>query len=392
MRIRAAAISSAIVLLVALSWSGHGVRGLDSGDRIDDTTFWRLFVDFSEPTGFFQSDNLVSNERTFPLILPDIVKRQSAASAYIGVGPEQNFTYIAALKPRIAFVVDIRRQNAMLHLLYKAVFEMSENRAKFLSRLFSRKPPRGLGRSAEVGELFRAFSVAAPEPERFADNLEEVRKRLVKTHRFRLGDDDLKGLRYVYTAFFEAGPDIQYTTGSGRRARPFPSLSELMTATDEAGIARSFLASEESYQSVREMQQRNLVIPIVGNFAGPKALKSVAGYVTARGLNVAVFYTSNVEMYLFRGDEWRDFYGNLTEMPADAGSVLVRSVFGRFGGGFFRFGGFPPPGVAGAGPISPSPTRLGTLQLDPMKDLVSRFRRGEISSYADVATRTEGSR
>jgi hypothetical protein len=37
---------------------------------------------------------------------------------YVGVGPYQNFTYISALDPDIAFVVDIRRKNLLHHLLY----------------------------------------------------------------------------------------------------------------------------------------------------------------------------------------------------------------------------------------------------------------------------------
>ena len=59
----------------------------------------------------------------------------------MGVGPEQNLTYVAAFRPRIAFVVDIRRQNLLHHLWYKAVFELSPTRAEFLSRLFARALP-----------------------------------------------------------------------------------------------------------------------------------------------------------------------------------------------------------------------------------------------------------
>jgi hypothetical protein len=33
--------------------------------RLADREFWRLIEEFSEPNGFFRSDNLVSNEDTF---------------------------------------------------------------------------------------------------------------------------------------------------------------------------------------------------------------------------------------------------------------------------------------------------------------------------------------
>src|SRR4030081_3594742 len=109
--------------------------------RLDDRTFWTLVTEFSEPSGFFRSDNLVSNEMVFQHVIPALQQTVAPVSAYVGVGPDQNFTYIAALKPRIAFIVDIRRQNLLLHLMYKALIEMSPTLEAFLSRLFSRPIP-----------------------------------------------------------------------------------------------------------------------------------------------------------------------------------------------------------------------------------------------------------
>ena len=109
--------------------------------RLDDRTFWTLVTEFSEPNGFFRSDNLVSNETVFQEVIPVLQKTLMPASAYVGVGPDQNFTYIAALKPRIAFIVDIRRQNMLLHLMYKALIEESPTRVEFMSKLFSRPVP-----------------------------------------------------------------------------------------------------------------------------------------------------------------------------------------------------------------------------------------------------------
>jgi hypothetical protein len=43
------------------------------------------------------------------------------------------------VKPKIAFIVDIRRQNLIEHLMYKALFELSADRAEFISRLLSRR-------------------------------------------------------------------------------------------------------------------------------------------------------------------------------------------------------------------------------------------------------------
>ena len=92
--------------------------------RLTDEEFWALSQDSSEPNGQFQSDNLVSNEQYLQYVVPDLVKRVPAGGVYLGVGPEQNFTYIAAIKPKMVFITDIRRGNLCMHLMYKAIFEI----------------------------------------------------------------------------------------------------------------------------------------------------------------------------------------------------------------------------------------------------------------------------
>src|SRR5262245_3287530 len=93
--------------------------------RLTDAEFWKLSEDFSEPNGYFRSDNLLSNELTYPWIMADLLKRSGQGGVYLGVGPEQNFNYIALLKPKMVFITDIRRGNLHTQLMYKALFELS---------------------------------------------------------------------------------------------------------------------------------------------------------------------------------------------------------------------------------------------------------------------------
>src|SRR5262245_44635837 len=120
-------------LFFGIAWSAE-----DLPPQLSDEAFWKLVTDFSEPGGSFPSDNFVSNERSFQHILPELKARVKPGGVYLGVGPEQNFTYIVALRPRIAFIFDIRRQNMIQMLMYKALLETSADRREFLSRLFSR--------------------------------------------------------------------------------------------------------------------------------------------------------------------------------------------------------------------------------------------------------------
>jgi hypothetical protein len=85
---------------------------------LTDEEFWNMITTFSEPDGYFPSDNLLSNESGYQRVIPTLLKTLKPGGVYIGVGPEQNFTYIVALQPKMAFIVDIRRQNMLEHLFY----------------------------------------------------------------------------------------------------------------------------------------------------------------------------------------------------------------------------------------------------------------------------------
>src|SRR5215471_12528776 len=125
--------------------------------RISDADFWKLTQDLSEPNGSFRSDNLLSNEMVFSRVLPELVSKAKPEGVYMGVGPEQNFTYMAAIKPKIAFIVDVRRGNLQLQLMYKALFELSADRAEFVSRLFTKPRPAGLSATSTAIELMNAY-------------------------------------------------------------------------------------------------------------------------------------------------------------------------------------------------------------------------------------------
>src|SRR5262245_59034584 len=252
-------------LLAFFLFLGIGRSAQELPFRLTDQEFWKLVNDFSEPGGNFLSDNFVSNERLFQHALTELKRDREAAGAYLGVGPEQNFTYIVALQPRIAFIFDIRRQNMIQHLMYKALFELSADRAEFLSRLFSRARPDNLDAGGNIMDLFAAFADVPPDTELFRANLRAMKDVLIKDHGFALTMEDESSLEYVFSAFFIGGPNLAYS----RTFPPgvMPSFAELMTEADERGEQRSFLATAETYETMRQFEMNNLLIPVVGDFA-----------------------------------------------------------------------------------------------------------------------------
>ena len=300
-------------------------------DRLHDRDFWNLVSKMSEPDGYFRSDNLLSNEIAFPHVIPDLIRAAKPGRVYLGVGPEQNFNYIAALKPQMAFIIDIRRGNLDLHLMYKALFELSADRADFVSRLFSKKRPDGLGRRSTPQEIFSAYSGVEKSEALYNKTLKDIQDHLAR-HRFALSTADLPGIEYVYHAFYTYGPDMQYASSQGGYPGTQPTYADLMIATDGDGQTRSYLATEENFLFVKQLERKNLLVPLVGNFGGPKTVREVGQYLTEHGATVSAFYLSNVEQFL--GGGRTDFCRSVATMPLDETSTFIRAVRGgRYGNG-----------------------------------------------------------
>lgn len=337
--------------------------------RLSDSSFWRLVTDFSEPGGFFRSDNFVSNETSFQYVIPELQRSTRQGGVYLGVAPDQNFTYLVALKPRIAFIVDIRRQNMIHHLMYKAMIEMAPDRAGFMSLLFARARPKGLDTDATAEVLFSAFGAEPADTLLFTKNLATVTEWLTKHHGFTLSAADLQSLDYVYRAFVTAGPDITYAfpNGGGRGFGRWPSFVQLMLETDGQGANRAYLANEANYRVLKEMETNNLIVPLVGNFSGDKTLRTVGRYLKDHGATVTAFYTSNVEQYLFQqGDDWQRFYGNVATLPLDSTSTFIRSLSNGNG---FRPG---------------SPNSRSIQLLSSMIETLKAVQDGRVQTYYDM--------
>ena len=350
-------------------------------ERLADSTYWRMISEFSEPSGYFTSENFVSNETAWQQVIPPLLASIKPGGVYLGVGPEQNFTYLVAFRPKIAFIVDIRRQNLLQHMWYKAVIEMSGDRADFLSRLFGRARPTGLDTASSADSLISAFERAPGDSVLFRRTYDAVRDFLLNRKGFKLSAEDLASLYHVDSAFYYAGTALNYSFGQGRGGnfgggggygRMMPTFAELMRADDGTGLNRSFIGSEANYRVLRDMQQRNLIVPVVGNFAGDKALVSVGTWLKARNATVSAFYLSNVEQYLFQqGDEWSRFYTNVGKLPLEPNSTFIRSATNR--------GRYPMP-IGGANRGGGMMTQL----VASIQELVQAFKEGKVTQYGDV--------
>ena len=314
-----------VLTLLLCGVAGHVACGSGSNqstpERLSDEEFWNLSTSLSEPPGTFRhSENLVSNEDLFPHTIRLLRAR---GAVYIGVGPEQNFSYIARIQPAMAFIIDIRKENRGLHLLYKALFETSADRGEFVSRLFSRERPLTPSAGASVEALFTQIDGATASPALYDATTQLVRERLLATHRLPLPPEELRTIEYALKSFYLDGPAIHYARSLPKDA-PAPSYRHLMTAIDARGVARSYLATEDAFAFVKGLHERNLIVPIVGDFGGPHALRRVGEYVRQRRSVVTAFYSSNVEVYL-SNQQMAVFCANLASLPYESGTWFIGS-------------------------------------------------------------------
>lgn len=325
-------VLTALCVLLDLRFASHGAVP----DSLALSEFARIMTAFSEKPGHFPGDNFVTNETSYLHVVPTVIERGKRGGVYIGVGTEQNFSYLATSRPDIAFIVDIRRENLLQHLLYKALFALARDRTSFLALLFSRQHREG--ETAVTGRPERTAAITGVleyiETSTTADSLsfETNWKRLRReVRRYGIEErDDLDKMRYIYRSFYEKQLSIRYAETRLGNGLSYPTFRDLMTGTTVEGEFASFLSTEDAYSFVRNLHVRNLVIPVVGNFAGNKALRAIGAYAEAHGTSVSLFYVSNVEYFLINHFYYvfKWYVANVDALPIDEHSLMIRSYLG----------------------------------------------------------------
>ncbi|MGE0127824.1 MAG: hypothetical protein AB7U82_07080 [Blastocatellales bacterium] len=335
--------------------------------------FAQLIEKLSEPNGYFDSDNLISNETSYLHVMGKMRQMKVTGGAYIGVGPDQSFSYVAQIRPNIVFITDIRRDNLLQHLLFKSLFALSRNRLEYLCLFFGRPVPADLKSwdSRNIQEIVAYLEKTPSKRELFEKTKADIQAK-VKSFGVKLNSAELETISRIHTAFFDAGPDLKFTSRNRPPRWYYPSYRDLLLEKDLTGKQCNYLVSEDDFRYLQSLEERNLVIPVVANLAGGHALKNIAQFLNERGERVSAFYTSNVEFYLMRGfrdDEFDKFAENVKALPRDERSVIIRSYFNG------TWGYEHPQSVSGY---------YSTQLLQTMDSFVEEYAGGGYKSYSDL--------
>jgi hypothetical protein len=337
-----------------------------------DSSFAALVARLSESGGYFDSDNIITNEASYLQVASQLAKQRVHGGVYIGVGPDQNFSYIALIHPRIAFMLDVRRDNMLEHLLFKSLFALSRNRMEYLCLLFGKRVPPDVDQWAarDIADILVYVARAATDSASAAATRKASNDRITALG-VALDERDRKMIDRYRDEFISSGLDTRYSSLGRNNRMDYPSFQQLALATDREGHRASYLADESAFQFIRSMEAAGRIVPVVGNVAGDKAVRAIAQYATENHEHVSAFYLSNVEQYLMGRDGGFDAYArNVKLLPHDSTGVIIRSYFGRLGLWHPLY--------------LPAAGNLSTSMIEPIQSFITRFDGGEIHTYSDL--------
>lgn len=282
-----------------------------------DERFDTLSRQFSEPTNAPPGDNFVSNEDSYPRVAGQLARLAPAGGVYLGVGPDQNFTYIAHAKPRLAFILDYRRRNLLLHLLHRALVQLAPDRPTYL-KLLTARDPGPIPPAATAAELDAAFTPLEIDPARLASVQAEVTRVLRPLNL-------LTGSEWPDLARIQAR-----LAGPGLNARflalpMYPTVRQALLRPDRDGRPAHWLANPAAYDTVRAAHLGDRIIPAVADFSSPAVFQQLGAWLTRRTLRVSVFYVSDVEFFLLKSQKFPAYLANLRQLPWADGALIVRS-------------------------------------------------------------------
>ena len=335
-----------------------------SRDPAPTPSFRELVEQLSEEGAYFDTDNLISNETAYSQVVEDL---EPMGGVYIGVGPEQNFHYIGKLRPSWAFIVDIRRDNMLHHLLLNALLVNAETPYAYLCWLFSLacEPLEG---EDDFESVLAAVEGAAPDERLFEKNLKAIYGHIENRLEYDLDDEDARVVALVYRAYFDGQLGLRFRSHGRRPMRHHPTYRRLLVERGSSGETGHFLSRPDDYAHVRGLAGAGRLIPVVGDFAGDHALRKIGELVEEQGETVSAFYVSNVEFYLIRNEVFSQYVDNVRTLPLGEDSQFIRA--------YFSYGQPHPAGLPG---------HRSTLVRQKMTRFLELFDQGAFYNYWDVS-------
>src|SRR5262249_62140901 len=100
----------------------------------------------------------------------------------------------------------------------------------------------------------------------------------VKGFGVKLDPAEFETISRIHTAFFDAGPDLKFTSRNRPPQWYYPSYRDLLFEKDLTGKQCNYLASEDDFRFLRSLEDRNLTIPLFSNLPATHPPTTIAPY------------------------------------------------------------------------------------------------------------------
>lgn len=323
-------------------------------DTIFKDAVLQSMEDFVPPSNY-QLDCFVTNEVAHNDVLSRCMPVEGTTGTFLGVGPCQNFTYIGALKPRLACIVDARMDNLLEHLIFKLFIEQAETPLQYLGLLFSREVPADSPSSLTPESLVAALDSAPVSENSYQRNLAWLKQEI--SRRWSLTGQYLDRIDYLRSEFYRRQLNITNVNEfTHANLDQDACLRDVILARNSFGVNMHFLANIDSYSYVRELQLADRIIPVLGNLTSGPTIDRINEILSEHGEELATVYISNIEEHLLqryqivdgrvsaqpnpegllRGefeDSYQAMVGGLAQLATEADALLIRFFFpGQYGG------------------------------------------------------------
>lgn len=215
-----------------------------------------------------------SNERRIDLFMDHIA---NIRGGYIGVGTDQNLSFIAKARSEYAWLMDFDPIIVRVNKIHVLFLQNAKTYQEF-RELWNRKNKK------------KSFEI-------------------VRT-KYESDKDEFKLIQIAWNLAFQ-----NYSGVPDR-------LNELDYMSKKFKLV-SFHNSPEEYQYIRNLSVEQRIQPVVGDLKGTVSMKSIANASVELKIPIRIVYTSNAEEYFKFHENYRT---NILSLPIDEKSVMVRTM------------------------------------------------------------------
>lgn len=276
------------------------------------------------PTGPSSADNLMTNEDSLASVMDQIRSESPPGTVFLGVGPDQNYTFIATARPIEAYLLDYRKKNQLLHLMHLALIAKSPNRIDYLENYWARRVKVGLisppndDHSKTTEKLLLLFRRSELDQQFLAQNIGDVMSELLNSQ--FLDANEIEEVGRIQKRLAGPGPEARFLA-----LKMYPTIASLISMKTRAGKPGHWLAGDDYYQEVRELCFQQKIYPVVGDWSGQLCLKKLAAHLNSTEKKVGLVYISDVEFFLLRGNRFSHYIENLARLPLHDEVRIVRT-------------------------------------------------------------------